>query len=131
MATLLKAGASVTAPPPDDRDIEKETREALNALISLTPEPLSYPSPNGLQVKASLLVKSLSFQASLVADLVHDRRFSDKGAWTRSVAAFMESWMGADQAASLAESVRSHFYAIDKVCSVYVRIIPVSFPSAE
>lgn len=118
LSTLVKAGASVTAPPSNNRDIEGETATALKAMQTLLPQSVIREdpnSPNGPHLpKYSLLDVSLAFQASLVADLFHNRRFSDRETWNRCVAAYMTGWLDPDTAATFAESVRSHFYAIDQ-----------------
>ncbi|KAJ7594005.1 P-loop containing nucleoside triphosphate hydrolase protein [Mycena floridula] len=117
LATLLKAGASVTGPPEINRDIDGEAAEALKVLLTHLPDDLSGPStsPNGPRIpKHSLLSRSLSFQASLVGDLVHDRRFTDRNTWNRCIAVYLKPWSNAEAANDFAESVRSHFYAIDQ-----------------
>ncbi|EPS97712.1 hypothetical protein FOMPIDRAFT_66732 [Fomitopsis schrenkii] len=118
--TLLKSGASKDAPPPTKRDVEGETSAALNALLTLLPEGLAVASanaPNGPRTpRDSLLTQVLDFQASLVADLVHDRRFDNKSIWHRCVGTYLTPWLsgGADAAKAFTESVLSHFLAIDQ-----------------
>ncbi|TFK44422.1 P-loop containing nucleoside triphosphate hydrolase protein [Crucibulum laeve] len=118
LKTLLKSGASSSGPPSTHRDVESETAVALTALRTLLPGQLAAPSPgspNGPPAaKYSLLEDSLSFQASLVADLAHARNFDDKSVWARCVGVYMAPWSDADQSVAYAEAVRSHFYAIDQ-----------------
>lgn len=117
---MLKSGASKDAPPPTKRDVEGETSAALNALLTLLPEGLAVASanaPNGPRTpRDSLLTQVLDFQASLVADLVHDRRFDNKSIWHRCVGTYLTPWLsgGADAAKAFTESVLSHFLAIDQ-----------------
>lgn len=59
--------------------------------------------------------RSLDFVASLVADLVYERRFKDKDAWTRCIGVYMTPWLNIEKASAFAEAVSEHFYAIEKV----------------
>lgn len=117
----MKSGASIAGPPDVHRDIEGETSTALAALLTLLPEKLraSSAAPNGpFAPKYTLLATSLEFQAGMVADLVANRQFSDASIWDRCVAAFMNIWLEKEQASVFAETVHSHFQAIDQVrCS--------------
>lgn len=118
--TLLKSGASKDGPPPTKRDTEGETSAALDALLTLLPEELAVVSanaPNGPRApRHPLLTQVLDFQASLVADLVHDRRFHNKDVWHRCVGTYLTPWLSGDVNAAKAftESVLSHFLAIDQ-----------------
>ncbi|KAL0578289.1 [NU+] prion formation protein 1 [Marasmius crinis-equi] len=118
LETLLKAGASRNGPPATHRDVEGEAKEAENLLLTLLPEDLRDPvnaSPNGPhKPKYSLLSQSIQFQASLVADLIHDRKLYDQDAWKRCIGVYMKPWLNADGAAAFAEGVRSHLLAADK-----------------
>ncbi|KAF7315452.1 hypothetical protein MIND_00060100 [Mycena indigotica] len=118
LQTLLKAGASVSGPPSTPRDIERETADALSALLTLLPPELTITSPsspnNPPSPKYSLLAQSLAFQASLVADLVNERKFGDKKIWQRCVGVYLEPWLDSERGAQVSEAVRSHFYAIEK-----------------
>ncbi|KAJ2931219.1 hypothetical protein H1R20_g5797, partial [Candolleomyces eurysporus] len=116
--TLLKSGASSSGPPPEHRDIEAEIKETLSALYTLLPDEVSIVSPqnpNGPRSpKYTLLDASLKYQATLVAELIHNRNFRDTAIWERCVGVYMSTWLGKDNASSFAESVRSHFHAIDQ-----------------
>ncbi|KAF7306093.1 hypothetical protein HMN09_00764400 [Mycena chlorophos] len=114
LQTLLKAGASASGPPATHRNIEAETIGARIALLSLLPQELVIVSPGLPTPKYSLLAQSLTFQASLVADLVHEGRFGDKQVWHRCVGVYLEPWLDAEQGAAFGEAVRLHFYAIEK-----------------
>lgn len=115
----MKSGASSTGPPPTRRDIEGETAEVLSTLLTLLPHELLIVSPNlpngPHTARHPLLAQSLQFQASLVADLVHFRKFEDKETWNRCLAVYLTPWLGADKAQSAAETIRSHYEAIDLV----------------
>jgi elongation factor 3 len=101
------------------RNIESETADAFVALVTSLPTELlliSSTSPNGPQTPSHpLLVKSLEFQASLVADMVHARNFSDKKIWSRCVAVYVSPWLSEEDSSNFAETIRSHFEAIDQV----------------
>ncbi|KII92907.1 hypothetical protein PLICRDRAFT_89417 [Plicaturopsis crispa FD-325 SS-3] len=118
LATLLKSGASASGPPPVRRDVDGETKEALTALLTLLPKDLlvvASGKPNGpYSPKHQALGQSLDFQASMVADLVFYRTFDDVKVWNRCVAVYEKPWLGDADATTFAESVRSHFYAIDQ-----------------
>ncbi|KAK7005674.1 P-loop containing nucleoside triphosphate hydrolase protein [Favolaschia claudopus] len=118
LETLLKSGASTSGPPKTHRDIEGETATALTALLTLLPENVAFvspTSPNGPRTpKFSLLARSLTFQSSLVVDLVHERRFRDKEAWHRCVGVYLVPWTNEEQGSAFGEAVRSHFLAIDQ-----------------
>ncbi|THU95395.1 hypothetical protein K435DRAFT_829140 [Dendrothele bispora CBS 962.96] len=116
LQTLLKSGASANGTS-THRDIEGEITEAKTALLTLLPEDLrsSSTAPNGPHIpKFGLLGVSLDFQASLVADLVHARSFSDTEAWNRAIAVYMTPWADAERSRAFAEGVRTHFLAIDQ-----------------
>jgi elongation factor 3 len=117
LETLLKSGASTSAPP-ESRDVEGQIQDALSALLLLLPEELQDPSspPNGPFIpKYTLLTRSLEFQASLIADLINVRRFSDAEVWNRSIGLFMKGWIDSEHSHKFADTVREHFLAIDKV----------------
>ncbi|KAJ7647104.1 P-loop containing nucleoside triphosphate hydrolase protein [Roridomyces roridus] len=124
LETLLKSGASISGPPATHRDTEGETAEALNVLLTLLPEEVASASPtkpNAPRIpKYSLLAKSLTFQSSLVADLVHERQFNDQKVWHRCVGIYLQPWLDADQGSAFGEAVRSHFYAIEKAKHTHV-----------
>ncbi|KAF7981871.1 hypothetical protein HWV62_31433 [Athelia sp. TMB] len=116
--TLQKSGASASGPPPQHRDVEAETAEAFSALASHLPKELvtaSASSPNGpFSPSHPLLIESLNFQASLVADAVHARDFDNTKRWNRSVAVYTRPWLGEEGGLKFAETIRSHFLAIDQ-----------------
>ncbi|KAK0195373.1 P-loop containing nucleoside triphosphate hydrolase protein [Armillaria mellea] len=117
LQTLLKSGASTEGPPSHHRDIEGETASALTTLLSLLPEELRSPSspPNGpFAPNLTLLSRSLDFVASLVADLVYERRFKDRDSWNRCIDMYMTPWLNIEKATAFAEAVSEHFYAIEK-----------------
>ncbi|KAJ6500070.1 P-loop containing nucleoside triphosphate hydrolase protein [Mycena vitilis] len=118
LETLLKSGASTSGPPTTHRDVEGQTAEALSTLLTLLPKDVaivSAKSPNGPHTpKYSLLARSLAFQSSMVADLVHDRRFGDKKIWHRCVGVYLEPWTDAEQGSAFGEAVHSHFHAIEQ-----------------
>ncbi|KAH8119240.1 P-loop containing nucleoside triphosphate hydrolase protein [Phellopilus nigrolimitatus] len=105
--TLMKAGASSSGPPPPTRNIIENTASSKVDMISLLPSGFSI---------SSTLNTSLDFQANMVADLVHFRKFSDKDAWNRAIGSFMVPWLSdsVDNAAKYSESVRVHYEAIDR-----------------
>ncbi|KAJ7772608.1 P-loop containing nucleoside triphosphate hydrolase protein [Mycena maculata] len=118
LETLLKSGASIAGPPTTHRDVEGETAEALLTLLTLLPTAVaivSPTSPNGPHTpKFSLLAQSLTFQSSLVADLVYAVQFVDKKVWHRCVGVYLEPWLDAEQGTAFGEAVRSHFHAIEQ-----------------
>jgi elongation factor 3 len=119
LKTLLVSGASSTGPPSIRRDVEGQIAEALSTLLTLLPNEMlviSSAHPNGSHTpRQTLLSRSLEFQASLVADLVHARRFTDGRSWNRCVGVYLGLWLEAEEATAFAETVRLHFQAIDQV----------------
>jgi len=117
--TLHKSGASSSGLPPTSRNIESETAKAFTGLVNLLPPKLhvvSPTTPNGIQTpNHPLLARSLEFQASLVADIVYARNFTDKSVWDRCIAVYVDPWLGREDSFKFAEAVRSHFQAIDQV----------------
>ncbi|KAI0930295.1 hypothetical protein AcW1_009029 [Taiwanofungus camphoratus] len=120
LKTLLQSGASKDGPPPTHRDVEGENASTLSVLLMYLPAELTITSadkPNGPHApRHSSLACTLDFEASLVADLVHDRNFSDPAVWNRCIALYLSTWFsgGAEAAQRFAETVRSHFDAVDK-----------------
>jgi hypothetical protein len=120
--TLHKSGASSSGLPPTRRNIESETAAAFSALVALLPNGLlltSSATPNSSQTPTHpLLGKSLEFQASLVADIVHARNFTENEVWNRCVGVYISPWLGGENSLKFAETVRSHFQGVDQVfCS--------------
>lgn len=85
-------------------------------MISLLPSSLVVASGNNKTVMHSTLNSSIEFQASIVADLIYSRRFTDKNAWNRSVGSFMLPWFSdkSEDSLNYAENVREHYHAIDR-----------------
>ncbi|KAF7376297.1 hypothetical protein MSAN_00045100 [Mycena sanguinolenta] len=110
LETLLKSGASASGPPITHRDVEGEKAEALTALLTLLPEDVAFVSPtnkNGPRTpKYSLLARSLTFQSSLVADLVHEHQFTDKKIWHRCVGVYLEPWTDAERGSAFGEAAK-------------------------
>ncbi|KAJ7268806.1 P-loop containing nucleoside triphosphate hydrolase protein [Mycena haematopus] len=125
LETLLKSGASSSGSAPAHRDVEAETAEALAALLTLLPEDIAFvspTSPNGPRTpKYSLLARSLTFQSSLVADLVHEHQFTDKKIWDRCVGVYLVPWTNTERGSVFGEAVRSHFHAIEQAKHVPVK----------
>ncbi|KAF9070114.1 P-loop containing nucleoside triphosphate hydrolase protein [Rhodocollybia butyracea] len=116
LETLLKSGASTLAPP-ESRDVEGQIKDALSALLLLLPGELQHPSSpsNGPFIpKYTMLTRSLELQASVIADLINARRFSDAEVWNRSIGLFMKGWIDAEHSRRFADTVREHFLAVDK-----------------
>lgn len=88
-------------------------------MYTLLPDAISTVSPenpNGPRDPRYVgLDISLKYQAILVADLVYHRNFHDSNVWERCIGVYMSNWLGKDKASSFAETVRSHFRALDKV----------------
>jgi elongation factor 3 len=114
------------------RNFERETTEALSTLRSLLPADVNavagVPSLtlNGSHdSRGGLLDKSLEFQAILVADLVHARKFDDKASWIRCVGIYLTVWTDSETGIAFSEAVRSHYHVIDQashenhVCSKF------------
>ncbi|KAF9469882.1 P-loop containing nucleoside triphosphate hydrolase protein [Collybia nuda] len=118
LQTLLKSGASSGGPPSTHRDIERETSEVLSTLLTFLPSGLAttpHTAQNGPHTpKHALLTQSLEFGASLVADLVHARNYSDKLIWNRCIGVYLKIWSNVETSSNFAEAVRSHYYAIDQ-----------------
>lgn len=119
LMTLLKSGASSSGPPPSHRSIDEETFEVVLTLKTLLPDELTLTSPAGPKTSKTpqytLLTTSLNFQAALVADLVHDRKFDDIQTWDRCIGVYMTAWLDERRGTAFAESVRKHYLAIDRV----------------
>lgn len=110
--TLQKAGASsgVDALPP--RDVTAEVVIARKALTELLLEKAG----GSLSVQDPYLTIVLDLTASLVADLVYKKRFTDKNVWRGYVGVYVAPWLpdGRDGGTAFAELVCKHFYAIEK-----------------
>ena len=119
LKTLLKSGASSEGPPVVPRNFERETSEALSTLLTLLPTNVAVVAaamPNGSRTsQGELLGKSLEFQATLIADLVHARKFDDKRTWDRCVGVYLALWTDIKTGSAFSETVRSHYHAIDQV----------------
>ncbi|KDQ53477.1 hypothetical protein JAAARDRAFT_197292 [Jaapia argillacea MUCL 33604] len=117
LGTLNKAGASATAPPPTPRNIDAEAAEIMTNLLTLLPPELVL-APNGPHSpKHPLLVQSLQFSSSLLADLVHQRNFGDAKAWNRCLGIYVSPWFPneiPEAGNAFADQVRSHYLAVDR-----------------
>lgn len=114
MNTLIKSGASATAPPPTPRDYVAEANVVRTVIRNLFPQvvlPVTADSPDG---PFSLTV---DFVSSLLGDLVHDRKFNDPEAWNKCAGTYFDPWLRGtgETGASLAEKLRLHFLEIDLV----------------
>ncbi|KAJ3829970.1 P-loop containing nucleoside triphosphate hydrolase protein [Lentinula raphanica] len=117
LETLQKSGASSTIQPVEARDLDGQIKDAISTLLTLLPEDLRDPSSpaNGpLIPKHRLLLRSLEFQSTLVADLVNARQFSDSVVWARCIDLFMKGWTDPEQCAKFSEAVRQYFLEVDK-----------------
>lgn len=92
--------------------------------MSLLPEEYLEIGPAKVAKPAEpFMAQTMQFEASLVADLVHARNFTNEGAWRRCVGVYSGPWLGgADEGAAFAEKVREHFHAIEKVSKHTVRL---------
>ena len=97
------------------------------ALVTLLPQNLviiSANQPNGPHTpRHALLVDTLRFTSALVADLIHKRSFLDSNAWKRCLGTYLSGWFphGSEEGYHLADSIRQHFHAVDKVSSIFTR----------
>lgn len=118
LQTLAKAGASADAPPPKKRDVEGETKEAMEAIVKFLPDELLEPTRSAQRVPAEPLLKqTVEFEAALVADLVGQKKFTDTAAWNRCVGVYTGPWLESKDGTAFAEELREHFNAIEKVRS--------------
>ncbi|KAF8268641.1 P-loop containing nucleoside triphosphate hydrolase protein [Lactarius quietus] len=110
--TLQKAGASSGAEALPPRDV---TAEVIIARKTLT-ELLLEKAGGSLSAQDPHLAIALDFTASLVADLVYKKRYSDKNVWRGRVGVYMAPWLpnGKDGSTELAELVCKHFYDIER-----------------
>ena len=114
LSTLIKSGASATAPPPTPRDYAAEANVVRTVIRNLFPRealPVTADSPSGP------FTLTVDFVSSLLGDLIHDGKFSDPEAWNKCAGTYLDPWLrGADETgASLAEKLRLHFLEIDLV----------------
>jgi len=118
LKTLLKSGASSEGPPVVPRNFEGETSEALSTLLTLLPTDMiavpAAPADGSHTSQGDLLGKSLEFQAALVSDLAHARKFDDKATWNRCVGVYLAVWTDIKTGSAFSETVRSHYHAIDQ-----------------
>ncbi|KAI9449405.1 P-loop containing nucleoside triphosphate hydrolase protein [Lactarius psammicola] len=110
--TLQKAGASSGADALPPRDV---TAEVINARKALT-ELLLGKAGGSLSAQDPYLAIVLDFTASLVADLVYKKRYSDKNIWRSCVGVYIGPWLpnGRDGGTAFAELVCKHFHAIER-----------------
>ena len=114
LGTLIKSGASATAPPPISRDYTAEANAVRTVIRNMLPRealPTTADSPTG---PFSLTV---DFVSSLLGDLIHKGRFNHPEAWNECAGIYFDPWLrGTDETgASLAEKLRLHFLEIDQV----------------
>jgi elongation factor 3 len=114
LGTLIKSGASATAPPPTPRDYTAEANAVRTVIRNMFPPealPATADSPSGP------FGLTVDFVSSLLGDLIHDGKFSDSEAWNKCAGTYLDPWLrGTDETgASLAEKLRLHFLEIDLV----------------
>jgi len=114
LSTLIKSGASATAPPPTPRDYTAEANVVRTVVRNLFPaEALSATadSPSGP------FTLTIDFISSLLGDLIHDGKFNNSETWNKCAGKYLDPWLrGTDKTgASLAEKLRLHFLEIDLV----------------
>ncbi|THH14243.1 hypothetical protein EW146_g6065 [Bondarzewia mesenterica] len=116
LGTLAKSGASASGPPPVHRDVEGELASARETILSLLPDGLLHTAEKPSKATEPLFALVVDFEASLVADLVHARRFGDKASWNRCVGVYTGPWLpeNGQDGAGFTEKVREHFHAIEK-----------------
>ena len=112
--TLIKSGASATAPPPTPRDYAAEANVARTVIRNLFPSevlPATADNPRGP------FTLTIDFVSSLLGDLIHDGKFDDSEGWNKCAGTYLDPWLrGTDETgASLAEKLRRHFLEIDLV----------------
>lgn len=117
LSTLIKSGASATAPPPTPRDYVAEANVVRAVIRNLFPPealPATADSPSG---PFSLTV---DFVSSLLGDLIHDSKLNDSEAWNKCAGTYLDPWLRStdETGESLAEKLRLHFLEIDLVRTV-------------
>jgi elongation factor 3 len=115
--TLIKSGASATAPPPTPRDYAAEANVVQTVVRNLFPQEALPPTADSPSGPFNLTV---DFFSSLLGDLIHRGKFNDSEAWNKCAGIYIDPWLrGIDETGeSLAEKLRSHFLGIDLVWSV-------------
>ncbi|KAH8993307.1 P-loop containing nucleoside triphosphate hydrolase protein [Lactarius hatsudake] len=110
--TLQKAGASSGADALPPRDVTAEVIIARKALSGL----LLGKSGGSPSAQDPYLAIVLDFTASLVADLVYKKRYSDKSVWRRCVGVYVAPWLPnvRDGGTAFAELICKHFHAIER-----------------
>lgn len=114
LGTLIKSGASASAPPPTPRDYATEANVVRNVIRNMFPPealPVTADSPSGP------FCLTVDFVSSLLGDLIHDEKFNHSEAWNKCAGTYLDPWLrGTDETgASLAEKLRLHFLEIDQV----------------
>jgi len=114
LSTLIKSGASTTAPPPTPRDYAAEANVVRTVIRNLFPPealPATADSPSG---PFSLTV---DFVSSLLGDLIHHGKLDDSEAWNKCAGIYLDPWLRSTDktGASLADNLRLHFVEIDLV----------------
>ena len=114
LTTLIKSGASTTAPPPTPRDYAAEANVVRTVVRNLFPPealPATADNPSGP------FTLTIDFVSSLLGDLIHDGKFNNSEAWNKCAGAYLDPWLQGigGTGASLAEKLRLHFLEIDLV----------------
>jgi len=114
LSTLIKSGASATAPPPTPRDYAAEANVVRAVIRNLFP---SEALPTTADSSSGPFTLTVDFISSLVGDLIHDSKFGNSEAWNKCAGTYFDPWLrGTDHTgASLAEKLRLHFLEIDLV----------------
>ncbi|KAH9058805.1 P-loop containing nucleoside triphosphate hydrolase protein [Lactarius vividus] len=110
--TLQKAGASSGADALPPRDVTAEVIIARKALSEL----LLGKAGGSLSAQDPYLAIVLDFTASLVADLIYKKRYSNKNVWHSCVGVYVAPWLPnvRDGGTAFAELVCKHFHAIER-----------------
>jgi len=114
LSTLIKSGASASAPPPTPRDYAAEAnvvRAVIRNMFPLEALPATADSPSGP------FGLTVDFVSSLLGDLIHDGKFNHPEAWNKCAGTYLDPWLRSTDktGASLAEKLRLHFLEINQV----------------
>ena len=113
-ATLIKSGASATAPPPTPRDYVAEANVVRTVIRNLFPSGALPATADNLLGPFTL---TIDFVSPLLGDLIHDGKFDDSEAWNKCAGVYLDPWLRdtGETGASIAEKLRLHFLEIDLV----------------
>ena len=122
LGTLIKSGASATAPPPTSRDYAAEANAVRTVIRNMLPREALPTTADSTTGPFSLTV---DFASSLLGDLIHDGKFNRSEAWNECAGIYFDPWLrGTDETgASLAEKLRLHFLEIDQVRCVEIEYL--------